>query len=122
MSTSPATTEWRKKAFDSAQETTKQVIALAAGVLTISVTFHQDLQKAKTHPATWPLQWSWVCYAVSVAAGVLTLMALTGNLERSEGEPTIYGWNIRWSSLLQLVAFAAGIGLTTAYAWNVLSA
>jgi di/tricarboxylate transporter len=112
--------DWREKAFEFAQETTKQVIALAAGVLTITVTFHEDLEKAQVRPATWPLQWSWACYAASVVGGVLTLMALTGNLERSQGAPSIYGWNVRLTSLLQLVAFAAGIVLTAIFAWNVL--
>jgi hypothetical protein len=109
------------KAFDFAQETTKQVIALAAGVLTITVTFHSDLQKAKVRPESWPLQWSWVCFAISVASGVFTLMGLAGNLERPpDGKLSIYHWNVRWTSMVQLAAFAAGIALTAVYAWNAL--
>jgi hypothetical protein len=122
VNTSAAETKWREKAFDFAQETTKQVITLAAGVLTITVTFHGDLEKAKVRPASWPLQWAWVCLAVSVASGLFTLMALTGNLERSKGDPSIYDWNVRWTSLLQLAAFGAGIALTAVFAWNVLRA
>jgi hypothetical protein len=122
MNAPTVATNWREKAFDFAQETTKQVIALAAGVLTITVTFHADLEKATVRPATWPLQWSWVCYAVSVVAGILTLMALAGTLERSQGDPTIYGWNVRSTSLLQLGAFGAGIVLTAIFAWNALGA
>jgi hypothetical protein len=113
--------EIRAKAFDFAQETTKQMIALAVGILTITATFHDDLAKAKHPPPTWSMQWAWICYAVSVCAGAWTLMALTGSLARGNGEPDIYGRNIRLPSGLQVISFAAGVVLTSIYARNALA-
>jgi hypothetical protein len=107
------------KAFDFAQDVAKQVITLAAGVLTITVTFHGDLAKSSAHHATWPLQWGWVCLAVSIGGGVWTLMALTGTVDSSKSG-SIFDANVRIPAGVQLLAFAAGMALTTVFAWNAL--
>ena len=98
------------------------MIALSVGILTITATFHGDLEKAKHPPAPWPMQWAWVCYAVSVCAGAWTLMALTGSLGREPENLDIYGNNVRWPSLLQVISFAAGVALTVIFARRALGA
>jgi hypothetical protein len=67
-----------EKAFDFAQDTTKQLITLATGVIALTITFLSDV--IKTAPAssvTW-LHSAWVLYLVSIVFGILTLLNSQG--------------------------------------------
>ena len=72
----------QSKAFDFAQETTKQLLTLATGILALTLTFLKDIVSgAPTGTRHW-LEWGWGVYIISIVFGLLTLMSLSGNLER----------------------------------------
>jgi hypothetical protein len=112
-----------EKAFDFAQETTKQLLALAVGILTITVTFQGNLTKNHPHANHWPAQAAWVSYGVSILFGGWTLMALSGSLEKPPNNKlSIYSDNIRWPSALQVLSFVAGVGFSVLFGWRAISA
>lgn len=103
-------------AFAFAQDTSKQVLVLATGIITITVTFLGSLKKNVPSHAFIDLHIAWILDAVSVTAGVLTLMALTGHLGR--GKPTaerIYAGNVTFFYLLQFGTFVTGLAFTIAF-------
>jgi hypothetical protein len=107
-----------EKAFDFAQETAKQVLTLSSGIIAITVTFLNG--KLKTYPASTRvlLEIGWLLYLASILFGVVTLMALSGNLERPNKpgqppkQPSIYAGNIRVAAALQLGTFFLALGFT----------
>jgi hypothetical protein len=111
-----------QKAFDFAQETTKQLLTLATGIIALTITFLKDVAGTASHDDRLYLQWGWIVYLVSIAFGVLTLMALTGNLERpgDGGSPSIYRGNIRLLSIGQIAAFFIGTVLIVIFAIKVM--
>jgi hypothetical protein len=103
------------KAFDFAQDATKQLLALATGIIAVTITFFSDFAAHAAGYARTLFAWSWVVYLVSVVAGVWTLGALTGTLQplRPKGDrPSINSANVRIPAGTQLLCFAAGIVLT----------
>ena len=107
--------ESQKKAFDFAQELTKQVITLASGIITITITFMTDFV-GQTFPAGAKtlLAVSWIFYILAVVFGVITLMGLTGSL--ADGEDSIKGTNMRRPAAIQHTSFILGLILTVASA------
>lgn len=105
---------YRAKAFDFAQETVKQLIALATGIVALTITFLKDLASTAPQDARDTLTFAWIAYFVSVVAGCVALQTLTGNLERPKvpNNPSIYASNITIPMAVQLVAFGAGLALT----------
>jgi hypothetical protein len=105
------------KAFDFAQETTKQFITLATGILALTLTFLKDVASSAPAGTRSYLQWGWAVYIASILFGVLAMMSLAGNLERPgekkiEGEdrkvpltPSIYRGNIVLFESLQVLTF-----------------
>ncbi len=102
------------KAFDFAQDGTKQLLALATGIIAVTITFFKDFATHAPGYARTLFAWSWVVYLVSVVAGVWTLGALTGTLQplQPKGRPSINSTNVRVPATIQLVSFAIGIVLT----------
>lgn len=102
------------KAFDFAQDTTKQIVTVASGIVAITLTFlNGKLKSYPTSTRVW-LEVGWLLYLLSILCGVITLMALSGNLERpgkidktsnTDKEPSIYRGNIRAPSVLQVLLF-----------------
>ena len=111
--------ERNKKSFDFAQETTKQLLTLATGVLALTITFRKDIVKDASEAAQTWLEVAWILFLVSTIAGVLTLGALSGNLDK-KAEPSIYAHGIRRPSLVQLVAFAAAVVCTIVFGFKAL--
>jgi hypothetical protein len=110
--------EDKKKAFDFAGETTKQLITLSTGIVTITLTFAKDILKVEQSANKIVLMLSWVFFLISIIFGVWTLMALTGELEQIGSKkhiPTIRGKNVTVPSALQILFFVIGIGLAVAY-------
>jgi hypothetical protein len=108
-----------EKAFEFAQEATKQLIGLATGVIALTITFLTDVVKTAPSGSAVFLQASWVMYLVSIVFGVFTLLALTGNLERAEqGTPSIYSGAIRFGSIAQILTFAAALILTLVFGFK----
>jgi len=111
-----------KQAFDFARDTTKQLITLSTGIIALTVTFSKDVFH---NPSGLPLKLlvgSWFSFLISVCLGVWTLLALTGTLEpmpkspaqngAGPNPPSIRGSNVTIPSLLQIIAFLAGLALT----------
>ena len=112
------TGENSKEAFGFAQDTTKQVISLSTGILTISITFYKSISAIPSPGIGWCLALSWVLYLFSILFGVWTLLALTGSLEpakKAEPQPSITGKNITLPARLQIIAFVFGIVFTVTY-------
>lgn len=117
-----------KKAFDFASETTKQLITLSTGIITITITFSKDILEMGKGSHTMVLITSWILFLLSIILGVWTLLALTGELEQvdktQEGsteenepvrEPSIRGKNVTVPSALQILFFLFAIGFAVAY-------
>jgi hypothetical protein len=103
------------KAFDFAQDVTKQVLTLATGIITITITFFKDFANNAPHSAEILMGWSWVAYLVSIVFGLLTLMALTGTLQPlrpDKVKQSIQGMNVRIPALVQLACFLTALVLS----------
>jgi lysylphosphatidylglycerol synthetase-like protein (DUF2156 family) len=105
----------RQKAFDYAQETTKQLLTLSTGIFALTFTFLKDILKSEdAQDAITLLHIGWALYIVSVAFGVAVLMMLAGNLERpkANGTPSIYAGSIKLVAGIQIFTFFAGLVFT----------
>lgn len=111
----------RKKAFDFASDTTKQLITLSTALIALSVTFKGNFN-SEGHEIY--LLLCWVGLFISVLSGIGTLMALTGTLEKSteEGENkiplSIYGKNVKRPSLSQILSFLFGLLFLAIYGYH----
>ncbi len=108
------------KAFDFAQEVTKQLITLATAVIALTITFAKDFIGTVPEGTRSTALWAWGCFLGSVFFGVWTLMAMTGTLDASDKTkpPSIFGINIWVPSVLQIVLFLIGLGLTITFGWR----
>lgn len=109
------------KAFDFAQEASKQLISLATAIIALTITFLTDVV-AEGEGASGLLKAAWVLFLISVLFGVVALLAMTGNLERPNegGAPTVYSPNIVLFAGGQVLTFVAGLVLTLAFGFQVL--
>lgn len=102
----------RKKAFDFASATVKQLITLSTALIALSITFRGNFDQAGNEVL---LLICWICFFVSVLFGIMTLMALTGTLEKctEKGDKkvdlSIYGANVKRPSALQILFFLLGL-------------
>lgn len=99
-----------KKAFEFASDSTKQLITLATGIVTITITFAKDILTGVPTSLKVLLGAAWLIYLLSILGGVATLLALTGTLEpmsnvASQTNASIRGANVTRPSLLQIGAF-----------------
>ena len=112
-----------------ALETTKQIITLSTGVITLTITFLEKIVQPQVEtgrhvPCT--LKIAWICFGLAIASGVWTFLAITGSInaldrkalqlsltadQQKATETLAYGTNIRIPALLMLVFFAVGTGL-----------
>ena len=105
--------EGNNAAFSSASDVAKQLITLATGVLALTITFTKDVTaNAAVHREI--LVAAWVVYLASLLAGIWTLLALTGSLER--GTKSIYCWNVRIPALAQVLLFLSATVVIIIYA------
>jgi hypothetical protein len=115
-----------------ALETTKQIITLSIGVITLTVTFLEKIVQptaigARHVPAT--LKAAWICFGLAIGFAVWTLMAITGSMnsldrqargltmnedQKRAAEALADGGNIQIPALMMLLLFAAGAALTIA--------
>ena len=107
-----------KKAFDFALETTKQLITLSTALIAISITFKSNFSNEGNQMF---LLFCWIALFISVFFGIITLMALTGTLEKSTEESknqvklSIYGKNVKRPSIVQIVFFLLGLLFLSIY-------
>jgi hypothetical protein len=96
----------RKKAFDFAQETSKQLITLATAIIGLTVTFGKDFAGGVNGFARFLAIASWVLFLISILFGLITLMAMTGSLEpKVEAAPSIRGSNVTVPAAIQVLLF-----------------
>jgi len=110
--------EQRKKAFDFAQETSKQLITLATAVIGLTITFAKDFVGGVHGFPRCLAVISWALLLASVAFGLLTLMALTGSLEPTAGAsttPSIRGTNVIAPAIAQVLLFFIGLSLAVLF-------
>lgn len=115
----------------SALETSKQVIALSTGALTITVTFIDKIVQPGETEARFPgpLKGGWIAFGIAMFFAVWTLMAITGTLNaldrKAHGleltevhkratESLAEGSNIRIPAFLMLLSFFFAALLTIA--------
>lgn len=115
-----------------ALETTKQIITLSTGVITLTLTFLEKIvafQGGVGRHVPDTLKIGWICFGFAIAFAVWTLMAITGSLnaldrkarqlslndaQQKATETLADGTNIRIPALLMLFFFAAGTALVIA--------
>jgi len=128
--------ENEKKAFDFAAETTKQLITLSTVIIALTITFSKDIIGGADNEARVCIFWAWGLFIASVFFGILTLMALTGTLQQrkknkteeesennlKEKEISIYRFNIRLPSILQIFLFLAALILTAIFGCKSITA
>jgi hypothetical protein len=105
------------KSFQFAQDTTKQLMTLSTGIIALTITFSRDVVKNPSVSGHSLLLWALGAFLFSTVCGVVTLMALTGNLvgAADDKEPSIYARDVRIPSMLQALSFAAALALTLLY-------
>jgi len=105
--------ERQKKAFDFVSDYTKQLIALATGIITFMVTFLGTEMKSDAWWLKTLLIVSWGWFTLSICFGIMRLMALTGNLDpvdpKRRPNLTIASDNVRNSGKWQIGTFALGM-------------
>ena len=109
-----------KKAFDFAQDSVKQLIALATGIITLSITFGKDFIGGSVNAVARPIALvSWGAFLISVFCGLWALLALTGTLEPAGKaravKVSIRGKNVTTPSMLQILLSIVGLALTVVY-------
>lgn len=109
----------RQKAFEFCADAVKQLITLATGIVTITITFAKDFVTNVNEPAKAWAYVAWFIYLVSIIAGMLALLSLTAELEPKDKtkttDPTIRGAAATYSGL-QIIAFGVAILLTIIFA------
>jgi hypothetical protein len=98
------------KAFDVAQDISKQLLTLAAGIVVLTITFFSDFGKHAPSVAKDLLFVAWVIYTISLMCGIGTLQTLAGNLQQNNLD--IYKGNTKLFSIVQYVTFVVALILT----------
>jgi len=81
----PVPPDWRKHAFDFLGDSTKQLITVATGIVTITIIFSKDLLPHARISALC----AWILLTISVIFGIWTLYTLSGILYEAAADPTI---------------------------------
>lgn len=103
----------KTKAFDFAQDSTKQVLTLSTAVVTITIAFLKDIAKDAPGDARVVLFVGWALFAIAILAGVCTLLNLTGRVAGAEdSQEGINDGAIRLFAVIQQVSFALAIAAT----------
>ncbi len=109
------------KAFDFAQDTTKQLITLSSAILALTITFVKELIG---DVEGWPKYFvgaSWILNIVSIVCGLLTLMAFTAELEPKDSStpqptPTIWSPSVVSTAVFQVITFLAAMTALVVFA------
>jgi hypothetical protein len=105
-----------------AADTTKQIITLSTGIMTLTVTFAKEFKVGDgSLSVPLPLQISWGAFFLAILFAVFTLMAVTGSLsliDRTSGIAArrklanCNASNIRIPAALMIICFLIGLALT----------
>src|SRR5690349_3484611 len=96
------------KAYDLATDLVKQLITLSTGVLTLTLAFYTDFLQTSSGPTTLMVA-SWIVLVVSILAGIVGLMGLTGSL--ASGSQTILTLQQQIFPAIQFILFVLGMAL-----------
>jgi len=111
--------EATKLGFTFAKEVTTGLITLSTGLLTLSTTFGKDVLKSIPKGKEHFLNAAWVLHIVSILFGVLTLMALTGDLMPISGSRELtFGPNVRRPAAAQIFTFLLGTAFLVVAYWG----
>lgn len=70
-----------KMAFEFSSRVAIELITISTAIITLTVTFAKDIFKSKSSGIRGFLFCAWLIYFISIVAGVMTLMTLTGALQ-----------------------------------------
>jgi hypothetical protein len=107
-------------AFEFAREIATQLLTLSTGFLALTVTFTKDLVKSSHGRAM--LYLAWILQLGSIAAGVWTLMSLTGALARPSSGTPIFDASVRLPAGSQVLLFFCSMAATVWYGFVAFSA
>jgi hypothetical protein len=120
--------ERTKLAFDSAYKTVAQLISLATATIAIEVSLLKDLSADNSGSIRIFAVGSWALFLFSIMCGVATSLELTGDLDLhgpsgviDDANLSIYKYRIRILAALQILLFIAGLILTIALGFMILS-
>ncbi|MFL5788956.1 MAG: hypothetical protein ACJ748_12935 [Flavisolibacter sp.] len=125
-------TDEQNKAFEFAADLTKQLITLATAILTLSVGFLKDITENIKTFDRYLLIFIWILFLLSIIFGILTLMALTGNLDplskKNSGVAvqvppvlTITSSNVTFTAKFQIILFVIALGATCYFGYLTIS-
>lgn len=106
--------EKEKMAFEFALSTTKQLMALATGIIAITVTFSEEFLQKMNGTSKVLAIIGWILFGISIICGQLTLHALTASL--TSKNPSIKGDNVNSPASCQMIGFFLGIAVLIAFA------
>lgn len=118
-----------KAAIEFARDSSKQVLTLATGVLTITLTFVDKVVKIGdlTDGERYLLFAAWLVLVLSMLLGVVALLLITGNASpttrtdagsianRADYHPSIYAKGVQGSAVGQMITFLLGIVLLVVF-------
>ncbi|MFI1176703.1 hypothetical protein [Streptomyces melanogenes] len=105
----------RNLALTAASETSKHVLTLTTAVVTVTISLAKDIVGEATPSDLLWLQLAWLAHAISVLAGVGTLLALAGTVSEGDDTTSIYSTNIRLPAALQMAFFALGLAFVVVF-------
>lgn len=109
--------DYQDKAFDFALSTTKQVVSLSTGFLVLSITFLDTIVSDVGEEAQLILQFSWGFFLISIITGVITMMAMTGNLGKVKygGSLSVYEGSFNKFAIIEMTSFLIGVLLVVVF-------
>lgn len=109
--------EATKLGFEFAKEVATELITLSTALLTLTITFTKEMFKAAPGKGQRLLPTAWAAHVLSIAFGVLSLMALTGTLMPVDlaTRALVFGPNIRRPAAIQILFFFLGTVLLFVY-------
>lgn len=93
-------------AHEFAANFSRDLVTLAAGVLAFSMTFAREFLGDRRRRVRLILACSWLLYLVSIGAGILVNMALTGSLMGSDAVTEVAD-SVLLPGQIQVIAFVA---------------
>ena len=111
-----------EKSFDFAADVSKQQLTLSTAVIALTITFSKELLQGVPPGTRWLLLLSWLAYVISIIAGLMTLMSLTGTLAlnwespaTSSTDKSINRRGLRICAIAQACLFLLGTVLAVGY-------
>jgi hypothetical protein len=100
--------DWRKSAVDFLGDSTKQLITVATGIVTVTLVFSKDLL---IH-ARFSVLAAWILLTISIVFGICTLYMLSGVIYEAATKntaPKLTAGDLRFCSGAQIIFFVLGV-------------